>query len=91
MGEAFTGAAEDASATYYNPAGLGLAPQANSWKIICLKRIQCSPLSLQKEEEFGPKDKIWVGTQKGVYRFNGKSWESGEIYLIEETTISQYN
>ena len=32
MGEAFTGLADDASATYYNPAGLGQAPLAHSWK-----------------------------------------------------------
>jgi len=85
MGEAFTGAAEDASATYYNPAGLGLAPQANSWKIhMPEKNSVFTAISSKKKKEFGPKDKIWVGTQKGVYRFNGKSWESGEIYLIEE-------
>lgn len=85
MGEAFTGLADDVSATYYNPAGLGQAPQANSWKAHLLdKEYVFTAISSRKKKGFGPKDKIWAGTDKGVLRFNGKSWESAEIYLIEE-------
>ncbi|NLD98836.1 MAG: UPF0164 family protein, partial [Fibrobacter sp.] len=85
MGEAFTGLADDVSATYYNPAGLGQAPLANSWKThqTNTDRIFTS-IAAKAKKEFGFKDKIWVGTNKGLLRFNGKTWELAESYLIEQ-------
>ena len=32
LGETFTGIADNVDATFYNPAGLGQAPLANTWK-----------------------------------------------------------
>ena len=85
LGEAFTGLSDDASATFYNPAGLGQAPQANSWKLhLYGKNYDFTAIAAKKKKEFGIKDKIWAGTNKGVLRFDGKSWSSDEIYLIEQ-------
>ena len=85
LGEAFTGLSDDASATYYNPAGLGQAPMANSWKVHFQNSDHIfTSIAAKKKKDFGTKDKIWAGTEKGILRFNGKVWESYEIYLIEE-------
>ena len=84
MGEAFTGLADDASATYYNPAGLGQAPLAHSWKTHSFKSDELvTAIASKKKKDFGFKDNIWAGTNKGLLHFNGKHWESYELYLIQ--------
>ncbi len=85
LGEAFTGLADDANATFYNPAGLGQSPQANSWKLHLNKTgATFTSIAAKKRKDFGSKDLIWAGTQNGLLRFNGKAWEDYEIYLIEQ-------
>ena len=84
MGEAFTGLADDASATYYYPAGLGQAPLAHSWKTHSFKSDELvTAIASKKKKDFGFKDNIWAGTNKGLLHFNGKHWESYELYLIQ--------
>lgn len=84
MGEAFTGLADDASATYYNPAGLGQAPLAHSWKTHLFDSNQLvTAIASKKKKDFGFKDNIWAGTNKGLLHFNGKHWESYELYLLQ--------
>jgi hypothetical protein len=85
MGEAFTGLANDATATYFNPAGLGQAPQANSWKAhLTNSGTVFTAVASKKEKSFTEKDIIWVGTDKGIMRFNGTAWTAHDVYLIEE-------
>jgi hypothetical protein len=85
MGEAFTGVADDATATFYNPAGLGQAPQANSWKAHLANTDQIfTTIAAKKDKSFVQKNRVWAGTNKGLLRFNGRVWESHDSYLIEE-------
>jgi hypothetical protein len=85
MGEAFTGLADDATATYYNPAGLGQAPQANSWKAYLVNTDQIfTSIAAKKEKSFVQKNRVWAGTNRGVLRYNGRVWESHDVYLVEE-------
>lgn len=85
LGEAFTGLADDANATFYNPAGLGQSPQSNSWKVhLRNSGNSFTSIAAKKRKDFGSKDLIWAGTNKGLLRFNGKTWENYEIYLIEQ-------
>ncbi|HEX2955190.1 MAG TPA: two-component regulator propeller domain-containing protein, partial [Chitinispirillaceae bacterium] len=86
MGEAFTGLADDATATFYNPAGLGQAPQANSWKAHLSNTDQVfTAIAAKKNKSFVQKSKVWAGTNKGLLRYNGRLWESHDSYLIEES------
>jgi hypothetical protein len=83
LGEAFTGLADDANATFFNPAGLGQAPLANAWKAYTL---ETSPLftaiAAKRAKEFSLKEKIWAGTGRGLLQFDGNSWTAYEKYLI---------
>ncbi len=84
-GEAFTGLSDDAAATYFNPAGLGLSPLANSWKVHLLdNKDAVTVLAAKKKREFGAKSIIWGGTRSGLLRYNGKLWEDFDFYLIEQ-------
>ncbi|MBN1576584.1 MAG: PorV/PorQ family protein [Chitinispirillaceae bacterium] len=84
-GEAFTGLSDDPSATYYNPAGLGLSPLANSWKVFLVdQKYVFTALASKKKRDFGAKSLIWAGTNKGLLRYNGKLWERFDYYLIEQ-------
>ena len=86
LGEAFTGLSDDANATFYNPAGLGQAPQANSWKLHLNNSGKTfTSIAAKKRKDFGTKDLIWVGTNKGLLRYNGKAWEDYEVYLVEQS------
>lgn len=83
--EAFTGVSDDAAATYYNPAGLGQSPLANSWKVYLNDNKQhFTAIASALKKEFGKNDNIWVGTNKGLIRYNGKFWEHSNYYLIEQ-------
>ena len=84
LGEAFVGLADDANATFFNPAGLGQAPLANAWKSYKLEADQkVTAIASKKKKEFSLKEKIWVGTEKGVMVFDGNAWTSNEKYLIQ--------
>jgi len=94
LGEAFTAVADDANATFFNPAGLGQDPLANSWKIYSSQTGSVlTAIASKRKKDFGGNDKIWVGTNHGILRFNGKVWESYERHLINQgenlTSIAQ--
>jgi ligand-binding sensor domain-containing protein len=85
LGEAFTAIADDANATFFNPAGLGQDPLANSWKIYAAQTNSVlTTIASKRKKDFGSGDKIWAGTNHGVLRFNGKAWESYERHLISQ-------
>ena len=83
LGEAFTGVADDANATFFNPAGLGQDPMSNSWKAYSMSTGDVlTAIASKRRKTFGMNEKIWAGTNHGVIRFNGKAWESYERHLI---------
>lgn len=86
LGETFTGIADNVDATFYNPAGLGQAPLANTWKAHSpLADAALSCIVAKHKRAFGKRERIWVGTgNKGLVLFNGKVWTTYEQYLIEE-------
>ncbi|MFW6254422.1 MAG: PorV/PorQ family protein [Chitinivibrionales bacterium] len=85
MGETFTGLADDAQATFYNPAGLGQSPLANAWKAHTLEQdIVITDVASKKRLDFGQKERVWIGTNRGVRRYNGNVWETYEPYVIQE-------
>jgi len=85
LGEAFTALADDANATFFNPAGLGQAPLANSWIPHLKKRgTPFYAVASYKRTEFSLQEQIWAGTADGVLRYNGKAWEEHEIYLPQQ-------
>jgi ligand-binding sensor domain-containing protein len=82
MGEAFTGLANDANATFYNPAGLGQSPLSSSWKTH-FGDSAFTAVAARSASAFGSRNYVWAGTSSGVMRFNGKIWEKGEVFLVE--------
>jgi hypothetical protein len=83
LGEAFVAMADDANATFFNPAGLGQAPLANSWKAFVLPNTpEITAIASKKKKDFSLKEKIWVGTTKGILHYDGNAWISYEKYLI---------
>lgn len=88
LGETFTGIADDAAANYYNPAGLGQAPLATTWKHHTPFKTEdeiYTAISAKRKMNFGNKERVWIGTSKGsIYRYNGKIWDNYDIYVIEE-------
>jgi len=83
MGEAFTGLANDANAIFYNPAGLGQSPLTISWKTY-LADSAFTAVAARTSAAFGSRDYVWAGSRGGLMRFNGKIWERGETYVVEE-------
>jgi len=84
MGEAFVAIADDATATHWNPAGLGSYPLADSWKESRipdnLKPIKALT-ALRKEGGSGYMAfDLWALTAKGVARFDNKEWHLGEVF-----------
>jgi hypothetical protein len=83
LGEAFVGLADDANATFFNPAGLGQAPLANAWKSYTIGNSPMfTAIASKKAKEFSLKEKIWAGTARGLLQFDGNSWTYFEKYLI---------
>src|SRR5271157_5092280 len=62
LGEAFVGLADDANATFFNPAGLGQAPLANAWKAYKIGNdVKFTAIASKKKKNFLIKEKIWLG------------------------------
>jgi ligand-binding sensor domain-containing protein len=83
MGEAFTGLADDANAVYYNPAGLGQDPLANSWKAFLRDEGPFIAVASHAKSSVFSSQLVWAATPKGILRYTGKGWESSETYLVE--------
>ncbi|MFP4162968.1 MAG: PorV/PorQ family protein [Chitinispirillaceae bacterium] len=83
LGEAFTGLSDDPNATFYNPAGLGTSPMASSW-ITHFKDSSFTAVAGRTGQVFGAKNYVWAGSPSGIYRYNGKVWEKGEVHLLLE-------
>jgi ligand-binding sensor domain-containing protein len=84
LGEAFTGLANDVSTLFYNPAGLGQDPLANSWKSFLDGKGPFLGVASKHKSDLMSNELVWAGTSKGLLRYAGKLWVSGENYLIEE-------
>lgn len=84
LGEAFTGLANDANALFFNPAGLGLDPLANSWKSFMEDKGPFLSIASKHKSDLMSSELVWAGTSKGLLRYSGRLWETGESYLIEE-------
>jgi hypothetical protein len=99
MGEAFVAIADDATATHYNPAGLGASPMASSW-IQSRVPAEYRPLKgmaamkARSGSSYLSYD-IWALTKKGLIRFDNRQWRSGETKQTHtddtmEKVVSQY-
>ncbi|RME18919.1 MAG: hypothetical protein D6800_14995 [Candidatus Zixiibacteriota bacterium] len=84
MGEAFVAVADDATAAHYNPAGLGAAPLADTW-------LEMSPpadyrpirqMAAQRKGKRGGHEAydLWVLADKGLIRYDGKRWNTAEVF-----------
>jgi hypothetical protein len=89
MGEAFVAVADDATATHWNPAGLGAYPLASSWiESKIPERFQ--PISgLAAIKHHGGNDyqayEVWAVTPLGLARYDNQDW-----YVDEKFTLLQY-
>mgnify|MGYP000194441395 CR=1 FL=1 len=88
MGEAFVAIADDPTATYWNPAGLGRYPLSSQWidmrkppgeKVIAIATVKAGLIDI----DYRTYD-IWAATDSGLYLLDGKKWVSGEIYNTSE-------
>lgn len=101
MGEAFVAIADDATATHWNPAGLGSYPLADAWmetKVPAHLRPLKAIAALKKEggREYQNYD-IWAITPRGLVRFDHRKWHLGEVFstktdqTVEKIVKSYYN
>src|SRR5512139_2367182 len=78
MGEAFVAIADDATATYWNPAGLGNSPLSGIQKTKDSPyRAITSAVTLQRLQ--GGLD-TWVIDDGHLYMLSGETWNSGTYY-----------
>ena len=84
MGEAFVAIADDATATHWNPAGLGNYPLSDTWIEAQIPQKYCplkgfAALSTGGDHNYLDYD-IWAITPEGLIRFDNKKWQTEEIF-----------
>ena len=100
-GEAYVAIADDATATHWNPAGLGTHPLSPSWMNAPLPGSHgplkaMAALRTGKGNDYTAFD-IWAISSAGLIRYNNKKWESGETFTtrsddtIEKRARAYYN
>jgi len=92
LGEAFTGLANDANATFFNPAGLGQAPLSYSWQKFQEEFSDVIPqhVAARSKNDYFAKEEVWVGTDQGIYYYNGSVWQNYQELTIEhEESLEQ--
>lgn len=88
MGEAFVAVADDPTATYWNPAGLGNYPLSSKWievpmppggemKDIATVKTGLINIDYRSYE-------VWAATDSGLFLLDGKKWSNGEVYRTAE-------
>ncbi len=99
MGEAFVALADDPTATYWNPAGLGLHPLSSEWQKFELpsgEDIKAVGVVTPKKFSIGGKRiEIWAATDRQLWRHKGSKWTTEELYVTApeeklETIVKSY-
>jgi hypothetical protein len=84
MGEAYVAIADDATATHWNPAGLGTYPLSDTWIEAGIPEAYrplrgFAPLSTGGSSNYLNYD-IWAITPQGLIRYDNKKWQTEEIF-----------
>ncbi|MBN1756042.1 PorV/PorQ family protein [bacterium] len=92
MGEAFSAIADDATATYWNPAGLGLYPLSSKWYDFKAPNGESiTAMGLTKGSLFQQgykKHQLWIATDENLYYLDKEEWKDHEEYVtIEGETL----
>lgn len=94
MGEAFVAVADDASATHWNPAGLGEYPLAHNWYEISLgddqrlKDLATSAFEGKLSDNFYERIQSWQIKGNTISRFESDQWlEAEEITIDPSKTV----
>ena len=78
MGEAGAALADDATAMYYNPAGLAFGPLADEWRTSYKADAKNAPyftrMASRSKPGFFSKSELWAGTAEGILKFDGEQW-----------------
>ena len=87
MGEVGAAIADDATALYYNPAGLAFGPLADEWRMSYPEKSEKSPfftkIAARTRPGFFAKSELWAGTNNGIMRFDGERWLNFHSVLLE--------
>ncbi len=90
MGETAVAIADDAFATFWNPAGLAFGPLSDEWELALSNKKKDSltydftSLGAKQKRGFLSKTIIWSGAKDGLLRFNGKVWKEYFEYVLEQ-------
>lgn len=87
MGEVSTALADDVFATYWNPAGLAFGPLSDEWELALPAKSlggRVDAFCTVKRSSFFNRGEVWAGAQKGLWRFDGRSWKDGMIVPLEQ-------
>ncbi len=81
MGEAFVSIADDATATYWNPAGLGNAPIAGQTETALLAKNSAPITDVVTMKSYNGKIETWVISGDRLLMYDGKTWKSGRPHM----------
>jgi len=81
MGEAFVAIADDATATYWNPAGLGNAPLAGRLEINSVPPRFGEIIDVVTMKAHNENTETWAIAGEHLLKFDGKTWNSGKYYV----------
>ena len=85
IGEAFVAVADDATATHWNPAGLGASPLAGNWETISIPAklrpvSEIAAVKVRGGSGYSAYD-IWaISRENSLVRFDGHNWFTFELF-----------
>ncbi len=95
LGEAFVAIADDATASHWNPAGLGSFPLAADWLDSEIP-IELRPVTSITGVRRGSASnylgyELWALTAKGLRRYDNRQWYSSELFSVPSSqTLEQF-
>ncbi len=93
MGEAYVAVADDATATHWNPAGLGSTPLSNNWQNknvpSYLQPLTAMTTVKARSGSGYSQFDIWTISAQGLARFDNHNWFTSETFQTKTTqTVS---
>jgi hypothetical protein len=94
MGEAFVAVADDATATHWNPAGLGQYPLAGKWATVkipdtLLPLRNLAPLEGENAETDYMKFDIWALSKKGLVKYVKDHWVPYDVIPAKASVTAE--
>ncbi|MDF1546157.1 MAG: hypothetical protein P1R58_13780, partial [bacterium] len=90
MGDAYVAIADDATATHWNPAGLGAYPISSSWREISIPN-NIAEVTLDEEGNPLPSESAGLKSFAALKSGSGSDYQAYDLWVLTDQGLARYD